>query len=71
MAIGVGLAIAGMMATETMHPPAGGDPLLVMAVGASLSFLITPVLLGTVLLLLVGAAFHRLRGVPYPATNVH
>jgi CBS-domain-containing membrane protein len=66
MALGVGLAIAGMMATETMHPPAGGDPLLVMITGGSLSFLITPILLGTVLLVLIGALFHRCRGVSYP-----
>jgi CBS-domain-containing membrane protein len=66
MAVGVGLAIAGMMATKTMHPPAGGDPLLVMITGASLSFLITPILLGTVLLVLIGALFHRCRGVSYP-----
>jgi CBS-domain-containing membrane protein len=66
MAVGVGLAIAGMMATETMHPPAGGDPLLVMIAGASISFLVTPILLGTVLLVLIGVLFHRCQGVTYP-----
>jgi CBS-domain-containing membrane protein len=58
LAVGVGLAIAGMMVTRTMHPPAGGDPLIVIATGASIGFLITPVLLGTVIVVTIGWAYH-------------
>jgi CBS-domain-containing membrane protein len=68
LATGVGLAIAGMMASKTMHPPAGGDPLIVIFAAASLSFLIVPILLGSVLLVLMGAAFHAARGRAYPTT---
>jgi CBS-domain-containing membrane protein len=57
LAIGVGLAIAGMMASKTMHPPAGGDPLIVILSAASLSFLAVPILLGSVLLVGIGAVF--------------
>ncbi len=66
MSIGVGLAIAGMIVTGTMHPPAGGDPIIVVLAGASASFLVAPMLLGTALLVLIGAVFHSCRGVEYP-----
>jgi len=60
MAVGVGLAIAAMLATRTMHPPAGGDPLIVIALSAGPSFLLTPILVGTVLISLSGIASARL-----------
>jgi len=66
MAAGVGLAIAGMMATRTMHPPAGGDPLIVILTAAPIGFLAQPILFGTCVIVLIGAAYHRLRGVDYP-----
>lgn len=66
MGLGVGLAIAGMMITGTMHPPAGGDPIIVILAGASASFLLAPMLIGTALLVLIGAIFHSVRGVEYP-----
>lgn len=59
MALGVGLAIALMMATRTTHAPAGADPLLVMMTGQGWLFLVTPVLAGTVLLVLAAWTWHR------------
>ena len=66
MSIGVGLAVAGMIVTGTMHPPAGGDPIIVILAGASASFLVAPMLLGTAVLVLIGVIFHSCRGVEYP-----
>jgi len=62
MALGVGLAIALMQATETLHPPAGGDPLIVLLATGSVgwSFLITPILIGTVSIVIVGWLYHKL-----------
>lgn len=54
------LAIAVMQLTRTVHPPAGGDPLVVILAGAGWSFLILPVLAGTVLLVAAAIAYHRL-----------
>lgn len=54
MAIGVGSAIAAMMATRTMHPPAGGDPLIIIATSAAPTFLLAPILIGTAAISLVG-----------------
>ena len=61
MAVGVGCAIAAMMVTRTMHPPAGGDPLIVIATAAAPTFLLTPVLFGTIAISLAGFAFRQLR----------
>jgi CBS-domain-containing membrane protein len=69
LATGVGLAIAGMMASNMMHPPAGGDPLIVIFSAASPSFLVVPILLGSVLLVTIGAVFHACRGGKYPAQS--
>lgn len=60
MGLAVGLAIAAMQATGTLHPPAGGDPLVVMAAGAGWSFLLNPVLAGSVALVLTAWTYHRL-----------
>ena len=61
MAVGVGCAIAAMMASRTMHPPAGGDPLIVMATAATPMFLLTPILLGASLICLAGILFNLFR----------
>ena len=61
MAVGVGVAIAAMLATRTMHPPAGGDPLVVIAAAATPVFLLTPVLAGTLAIALAGEVFQLVR----------
>ncbi|MFD0698216.1 HPP family protein [Paenibacillus sp. GCM10027628] len=66
LALAVGAAIALMLMSRTLHPPAGADPLLVMLTGAKWSFLFTPVLLGAVLLVLVALGYHRATKVSYP-----
>lgn len=59
LGLGVGLAIAAMQLTGTLHPPAGADPLVVMVAGAGWSFLAVPVLAGTLILLAAAWAYHR------------
>jgi CBS domain-containing membrane protein len=69
--IGVGLAIAVMSATRSLHPP-GGAAALTGVIGGSLVdsagwwFPLAPVALNAVVLVAVGWAFHRLSGHPYP-----
>lgn len=58
-ALAVGLAIAAMQATETLHPPAGADPIVVLATGASWSFLAMPMLAGTTLIVGLAYCYHR------------
>lgn len=59
MGIGVGLAVGVMQISGTLHPPAGGDPLVVILTGAGWSFLAVPVLAGTVILCCVAWIYHR------------
>lgn len=59
--IGVGLAIAVMQFTGTLHPPAGGNPLIVIMTGAGWSFLVTPILMGSFILLLIAYFHHRIK----------
>jgi len=66
MAVGVGLAIAGMLLTGTLHPPAGANPIVVVLSAAPWSFLLTPILVGTLAIVALGAIYHRLiTGHPY------
>ena len=58
-AIAVGLAVLAMIATDTFHPPAGINPLLVVSANLSWQFLIAPVLAGALMLALFGVIWHR------------
>lgn len=59
-AAAVGLAVLAMYLTDTFHPPAGIDPLLVVSGGLPWSFLVAPVLAGALLLTVFGYLWHRL-----------
>ena len=55
--IGVGLAIAAMMLTDTVHPPAGANPIVVALTQPGVSFLVVPVLLGATLIVTVSRIY--------------
>jgi CBS-domain-containing membrane protein len=59
-ALAVGLAIVAMQLTDTFHPPAGIDPLVVVVNNMSWSFLVVPVGVGAILLALFAFAWHNL-----------
>lgn len=54
-ALGLALAtaVAIMIATRTVHPPAGSNPVIVYLIGANWSFLLTPTLIGSIILVLI------------------
>jgi CBS-domain-containing membrane protein len=58
-ALAVGLAILAMYLTDTFHPPAGIDPLLVVSQNLGWSFLVAPVAVGALLLALFAYVWHR------------
>jgi CBS-domain-containing membrane protein len=62
LAIATGLAVACMMATDTTHPPAGANPLLVMLTHQDWMFLVTPVLLGAVVIVIMGKLYSIIKG---------
>lgn len=59
-AVAVGLAVLAMMLTDTLHPPAGINPLLVVAGNLSWTFLLVPVLAGALMLTAFALLWHRL-----------
>ncbi|WP_444931573.1 HPP family protein [Microbulbifer sp. SSSA002] len=67
MGLAVGLAVSSMLLTNTTHPPAGANPLVVMLAGEHWDFLLMPVAAGTVLIVAFGVLYHRLiSGQRYP-----
>ncbi|ETR78507.1 HPP family protein [Afipia sp. P52-10] len=59
-AAAVALAVLAMILTDTLHPPAGISPLLVVAGNLPWSFLIAPVLVGALMLAAFAFLWHRL-----------
>jgi len=57
MAAAAGLAITVMMLTDTVHPPAGSNPVIVFLTQPDFSFLVLPTLFGTWILLAVAYVF--------------
>lgn len=60
IALGVGLAIALMHLTRTTHPPAGANPIVVIMAGSSWSFLLNPVLIGSMMIVVVALLINNL-----------
>jgi len=61
VALAVAVGIALMVLTGTTHPPAGGNPLLILlgsTTAPSWSFLIFPVLSGAILLVVIASLYH-------------
>jgi CBS-domain-containing membrane protein len=58
-AIAVGFAVLAMMLTDTLHPPAGINPLLVVAGNLPWSFIVAPVLVGALMLAAFALAWHQ------------
>lgn len=59
--IAVGLALALMQITRTVHAPAGADPLVAFASQAGAAFLLMPVLAGSLAIVLVALLVNNLR----------
>jgi len=67
LALAVGTAIAVMMLTRTVHPPAGSNPVIVFLSQPGWGFLFFPTLAGALLLLLVALLYNNLsRPAAYP-----
>ena len=67
LGLAVGLAIALMMLTKTVHPPAGSNPVIVFTTAPSWSFLWFPTLAGALLLVLVALFYlNATRSQRYP-----
>lgn len=61
IAVATGSAIALMVLTNTLHPPAGANPMLIIQSQQGWGFLLEPVLLGAMGLVFVAKVFEKLR----------
>ncbi len=67
LGLAVGLAIAAMMLTRTVHPPAGSNPVIVFLLQPGWLFLWFPTLAGALLLVAVALLYNNLtRDSDYP-----
>ena len=60
LGLGVALAVFVMMITNTVHPPAGANPIIVILTGQSLSFVFLPVAVGAVIIVLFAYLYNKL-----------
>ena len=60
LGLALATAISVMIATRTVHPPAGSNPVIVFLTSAKWSFLLTPTLVGTIVLIIVALFYINL-----------
>ena len=61
LAIGlaVGIAVMLMMAFKITHPPAGGNPIIVIIGSVSLDYLLSPVITGSIIIIIFAIIINR------------
>ena len=57
--IGTGLGVCFMILLNVTHPPAGGNPIIVIIGGVSFEYLISPIILGSIIVLVFGVVLNR------------
>ncbi|MCH9742428.1 MAG: HPP family protein [Proteobacteria bacterium] len=60
VAIAVGLSVFLMLLTNSVHPPASANPLIVIALHANWDYLLFPTLMGAVMLVVVAYGYNAL-----------
>ena len=54
-----GLGVCFMILLNVTHPPAGGNPIIVIIGSVSFEYLISPIILGSIIVLVFGVAINR------------
>ena len=57
--IAVGFGIFLMIILDVVHPPAGGNPIMVIIGNASFDYLFSPIITGTIMILLFGVILNK------------
>ncbi len=58
--ISVGVAVGLMIILNVTHPPAGGNPIIVIMGSVSLDYIISPVITGSIIIVFFGVVLNRL-----------
>jgi len=59
IALAVGVGIFFMIILDVVHPPAGGNPIIVIIGGVSYEYLINPIIFGSIIILLFGIILNK------------
>ena len=57
--IAVGLGVGFMILFNVTHPPAGGNPVIVVMGGVSLEYLLSPIITGSIIILVFGVVVNK------------
>ncbi len=57
--LAVGLGVGLMIFLGITHPPAGGNPIIVILGGVSFNYLLSPIITGSIIILLFGVILNR------------
>ena len=66
LGIAVALAVFVMIVTDTIHPPAGANPIIVILTGQGISFVLFPVAVGASMLVVFAYLYNKLLKRNYP-----
>jgi CBS-domain-containing membrane protein len=66
LGVAVGLAVFVMATFDSIHPPAGANPIIAILGGKSLLFVLMPVALGSIVIILFALFYNKLLGRQYP-----
>ena len=58
--LAVGFGVSLMILLNVTHPPAGGNPIILIMGSVSIDYLINPIIIGTIIILLFGIIINRL-----------
>ena len=58
--LAVGFGVSLMILLNVTHPPAGGNPIIVIMGSVSIDYLLNPIIIGTIIILLFGIIINRL-----------
>jgi CBS-domain-containing membrane protein len=58
--LSVGFGVALMILLNVTHPPAGGNPIIVIMGSVSLDYLVNPIIIGSIIILAFGVILNRL-----------
>ena len=59
ISVAVGVGIFLMILFNVVHPPAGGNPIMVIVAGVSYEYLINPIILGSFIMLALAIVINK------------
>ena len=57
--VAVGLGVGLMILFNVTHPPAGGNPAIIIIGGVSLNYLLSPIITGSIIILVFGVVLNK------------